>query len=105
MNALAERAQEERVRRFRAVVLAHNAKSVKVLEGLGSVRRGRVEHGVAELEVNLPVGREAAAERALVLRAAATGSVRLGVRLPGGFSLLFGWTFAGAERGRSQAPD
>lgn len=105
MNALAERAQEERVRRFRAVVLADNAKSVKVLEGLGSVRRGRVEQGVVELEVDLPVGRESAAERALVLRAAATGSVRLGVRLPGGFSLLFGWTFAGAERGRSQAPD
>lgn len=102
MNALAERAQEERIRRFRTVLLADNAKSANLLEQLGSVRRGHVESGVVEMEVDLPVGRESAAERARVLRAAATGTVRVGVRL-GGFSLLFGWTFGDAERGRSQA--
>jgi RimJ/RimL family protein N-acetyltransferase len=105
MNALAERAQEERIRRFRAVLLADNAKSVRVLEQLGSVRRGRVERGVVEMEVELPVGRASAVERARVLRAAATGIVRLGMRLPGGFSLLFGWTVGDAEGGQSQAPD
>lgn len=103
MNALAERAQEEGIRRFRTVLLADNAKSANLLEQLGSVRRGHVESGVVEMEVDLPVGRESAAERARVLRAAATGTVWVGVRLPGGFSLLFGWTFGDAERGRSQA--
>jgi GNAT superfamily N-acetyltransferase len=99
MNALAERAQEERIRCFRAVLLADNAKSVSLLEHLGSVRRGDVEGGVVEMEVDLPVGRDSAAERARLLRAAATGSVRLGVRLPGGFSLLFGWRFGDADCG------
>jgi nucleotide-binding universal stress UspA family protein/RimJ/RimL family protein N-acetyltransferase len=75
LDALAQRAREEGVHRFRAPVLATNDAAIRVLSGLGDTTRTSLGREV-ELTVALP--EDEGAGRALVelLRAVAAGTVR-----------------------------
>jgi GNAT superfamily N-acetyltransferase len=85
IRRLAQRAREERIERFRGLVLASNTDMIDMLERLGSADVRRLEGGLMEIDVDLPDGDEhAAAWRNLpaMLRAAATGAFEL-VSRPG----------------------
>lgn len=72
LDRLVERAREEGIERFTALVLADNADALRLLERLGDT----VRHGVGsqiELEIELPAPRESTAQLRLVLAAAARG--------------------------------
>ena len=73
LERLVERAREEGVERFTALVLAENTDARRLLERLGNtVRHG--EGSQIELEIELPAGRdESSASLRLVLAAAARG--------------------------------
>ncbi|MGH2952685.1 MAG: GNAT family N-acetyltransferase [Solirubrobacterales bacterium] len=73
---LAERAREEDVERFTALLLASNEQMLDVLAALGPVRTVSRESGMVEVEVELPragIGEQMAG----VLRVAAGGTVEL----------------------------
>jgi len=75
-SLLADRAREEGIRRFTAVVLASNRQMLEVLATLGPTRRVSQEEGIAEIEVELPeagIGEHMAG----VLRVAAGGTIEL----------------------------
>ena len=75
LDALADRAREEGVERFRALVLAQNADAIALLERLGT---SRVVHHGRELEVEITLTPAPAARPTLrtLLRAAAAGTLR-----------------------------
>jgi GNAT superfamily N-acetyltransferase len=75
LDVLAERAREEGIHRFAALVLAHNARAIKVLEGLGEAR-SNVDGPEVELEIDLaePIGASAAFRR--VLDSVSAGAVQ-----------------------------
>jgi len=73
LDALADRAQEEGIARFRALVLAQNAEAITLLQRLGSVRTRRLGREV-EVEIALEPKREAMPRLSTVLRAVATGT-------------------------------
>jgi GNAT superfamily N-acetyltransferase len=53
-GALADRAREEGITKFTALVLADNALSLNLLRDLGTVHVAHQEHGCVELTVELP---------------------------------------------------
>ena len=72
LERLVERAREEGVERFTALVLAHNTDALRLLERLGDT----VHHGEGsqlELEIELPARPESSPQLRLVLAAAARG--------------------------------
>jgi RimJ/RimL family protein N-acetyltransferase len=75
LDALADRAREEGIERFRALVLAHNTDAIAVLERLGS---SRVEHHGREVEVEVALCPAPAARPPLrtLLREAAAGTLQ-----------------------------
>jgi RimJ/RimL family protein N-acetyltransferase/nucleotide-binding universal stress UspA family protein len=72
LDRLVERAGEEGVERFTALVLAGNAEAVRLLERLGETEQRRVGSQV-ELDIALPASRQASPQLRLVLRSAARG--------------------------------
>jgi RimJ/RimL family protein N-acetyltransferase/nucleotide-binding universal stress UspA family protein len=74
LDRLVERAREEGVRRFTALVLAENAEAVRLLERLGDTVQHRVGSQV-ELEIELPAPRQRSPQLMLVLSSAARGLV------------------------------
>src|SRR5436190_3195438 len=75
IDALADRAREEGVRRFEAPVLAENDQALRLLERLGELT-GRTATGrEIELTIELPAGRGAGARWRTLLRHAAAGTV------------------------------
>jgi GNAT superfamily N-acetyltransferase len=76
LTLLAERARQERVNRFTAVLLASNEQMLDVLASLGPARITSRSSGTVEVEVDIP--REGIGEHmAGVLRVAAGGTVEL----------------------------
>jgi RimJ/RimL family protein N-acetyltransferase/nucleotide-binding universal stress UspA family protein len=72
LERLVERAHEEGIERFTALVLADNNDALRLLERLGdTVRRGAGSQ--IELEIELPARREASPQLRLILGAAARG--------------------------------
>ena len=72
LERLVERAHEERIERFTALVLADNSDALRLLERLGDT----VRHGTGsqiELEIELPARQESSAHLRLILAAAARG--------------------------------
>jgi RimJ/RimL family protein N-acetyltransferase len=74
LDRLVERAREEGVERFTALVLAENAEAVRLLERLGDTVQRRVGSQV-ELDIELPKPRETSPQLKLVLQTAARGLV------------------------------
>jgi GNAT superfamily N-acetyltransferase len=72
LDQLVERAQEEGVERFTAIVLAENAEALRLLERLGDTVRHSYGPQV-ELEIELPPPPERAARLRLILSGAARG--------------------------------
>jgi RimJ/RimL family protein N-acetyltransferase len=72
LDRLVERAREENVERFTALVLAENAEALRLLERLGDTEQRRVGSQV-ELDIELPNPREASPHMRLVLASAARG--------------------------------
>lgn len=72
LERLVERAGQEGVERFTALVLAGNAEAVRLLERLGETEQHRVGSQV-ELDIALPAPRQASPQMRLVLRSAARG--------------------------------
>ena len=72
LERLVERAGEEGVERFTALVLAENAEAVRLLERLGDTEQRRVGSQV-ELDIALPAQRETSPQLKLVLASAARG--------------------------------
>jgi RimJ/RimL family protein N-acetyltransferase/nucleotide-binding universal stress UspA family protein len=72
LDRLVERAQEEGVERFTAIVLAENADALRLLERLGDTVRHSYGPQV-ELEIELPPPPERAARLRLILSGAARG--------------------------------
>ena len=72
LDRLVERAHEEGVKRFTALVLAENADALRLLGRLGDVEEHRVGSQV-ELDVALPAPPERSAQIKLLLEAAARG--------------------------------
>jgi RimJ/RimL family protein N-acetyltransferase len=73
---LSDRAREEGVRRFSAVILADNRHMLELLDDLGEVRIANEEYGAVEVEIDLPAEGVAAALRRTI-RAAARGDLSL----------------------------
>jgi RimJ/RimL family protein N-acetyltransferase len=72
LERLVDRAHEEGIERFTALVLADNTDALRLLERLGdAVRRG--EGSQVELEIELPARPESSAQLRLILAAAARG--------------------------------
>jgi hypothetical protein len=80
LELLADRAREEGLRRFKAVVLADNRPMLEVLEGLGETKLLDSSAGTVELVIDLPEN-GLGAELHDALRAAASGPVRLALPL------------------------
>jgi GNAT superfamily N-acetyltransferase len=81
-NLLADRAREEGIRRFTALLLASNQQMLDVLTTLGPTREVSRDDSTAEVEVELPdegIGEHLAG----VLRTAARGRAELADRPPG----------------------
>jgi RimJ/RimL family protein N-acetyltransferase len=75
-NLLADRAREEGIRRFTALLLASNREMIDVLAKLGPIREISCADGIAEVEVELPA--EGIGEHmAGVIRTVAGGRVEL----------------------------
>jgi RimJ/RimL family protein N-acetyltransferase len=74
LERLVERAREEDIDRFYALVLAENADALRLVERLGDTVR-RAEGSQVELEIELPPPRGSTANLRLVLAAAARGLV------------------------------
>lgn len=74
LDALAERAREEGIARFRAPVLARNEESIRLLRRLGPTRQSRIGEEV-ELEIELGLDEAARPGLVSVLRASATQTV------------------------------
>ena len=72
MDRLVERAREEGVERFTAIVLAENAEALRLLQRLGDVEEHRVGSQV-ELDIALPAPPQRSPQIKLVLEAAARG--------------------------------
>ncbi len=72
LDRLVERAREEHVDRFTALVLTGNAEALRMLERLGDTVQRRVGSQV-ELEIELPAPRQRSPQLALVLASAARG--------------------------------
>jgi len=72
LDRLVERAQEEGIERFTAIVLAENADALRLLERLGDTVRQSYGSQV-ELEIELPPPPERAARLRLILAGAARG--------------------------------
>ena len=82
LSRLADRAREEGVDRFSALVLADNRDMLDLLERAGEVRRRDVEAGVVEIEIALePPG--AGVRLQQLLREAAEGLIAVVARLRG----------------------
>jgi RimJ/RimL family protein N-acetyltransferase len=75
LDALADRAREEGIERFRALVLAHNTDAIAMLERLGSAR---MEHHGREVEIEITLRPAPAARPTLrtLLREAAAGTLQ-----------------------------
>ncbi|HJS97341.1 MAG TPA: GNAT family N-acetyltransferase, partial [Solirubrobacteraceae bacterium] len=74
LDRLVDRARDEGIERFTALVLAENAEAVRLLERLGNT----VQRGVGsqvELDIELPKPRETSPQLKLVLQSAARGLV------------------------------
>jgi RimJ/RimL family protein N-acetyltransferase len=74
LDRLVDRAREEGVQRFTALVLAENAEALRLLERLGDTEQRRVGSQV-ELEIELPAPRHRSPQLRLVLSSAARGLV------------------------------
>ncbi len=74
LDRLVERAREEGVQRFTALVLAENAEALRLLARLGDTVQRRVGSQV-ELDIELPKPRETSPQLKLVLQSAARGLV------------------------------
>ena len=74
LDRLVDRAREEGVQRFTALVLAENAEAIRLLERLGDTEQHRVGSQV-ELEIELPAPRQRSPQLSLVLSSAARGLV------------------------------
>jgi RimJ/RimL family protein N-acetyltransferase/nucleotide-binding universal stress UspA family protein len=74
LDRLVDRARDEGVERFIALVLAENAEALRLLERLGDTERRRVGSQV-ELEIELPAPRQRSPHLKLVLSSAARGLV------------------------------
>ncbi|MGN6869878.1 MAG: GNAT family N-acetyltransferase, partial [Solirubrobacteraceae bacterium] len=74
LDRLVERARDEGVERFTALVLAENAEALRLLERLGDTVQRRVGSQV-ELDIELPAPRETSPQLKLVLASAARGLV------------------------------
>jgi RimJ/RimL family protein N-acetyltransferase/nucleotide-binding universal stress UspA family protein len=74
LDRLVERAREEGVERFTALVLAQNTEAVRLLERLGDTVQRRSGSQV-ELDIELPKPRQASPQLRLVLASAARGLV------------------------------
>jgi RimJ/RimL family protein N-acetyltransferase/nucleotide-binding universal stress UspA family protein len=74
LDRLVDRAREEGVQRFTALVLAENAEALRLLERLGDTEQQRVGSQV-ELEIELPAPRHRSPQLSLVLSSAARGLV------------------------------
>jgi RimJ/RimL family protein N-acetyltransferase/nucleotide-binding universal stress UspA family protein len=72
LDRLVDRAREEDVERFTALVLAENAEALRLLERLGDTVQRRVGSQV-ELDIELPKPREFSPQMRLVLESAARG--------------------------------
>ena len=72
LERLVERAREEHVGRFTALVMAENAEALRLLERLGDTVQRRVGSQV-ELDIELPAPRERSPQLKLVLASAARG--------------------------------
>jgi GNAT superfamily N-acetyltransferase len=77
---LSERARDEGVRRFSAVILADNRPMLELLDDLGEVRYAQGEFGAVEVEIDLPERGVAAALRRTI-GAAARGELSLRPRI------------------------
>jgi GNAT superfamily N-acetyltransferase len=79
LERLAERAREESVTRFTALLLAENRDMLELLEGLGPVRVVDRQRGTVEIEAELPPSGAGSAFRAVLghaARASASNSSR-----------------------------
>jgi RimJ/RimL family protein N-acetyltransferase len=74
LRRLARRAREEGVERFSATLLVENRAMLALFERLGSMRVRR-DDGIAEIEVELPLGEGDSPALSHTLRAAAAGDV------------------------------
>ena len=74
LDRLVDRARDEGVERFTALVLAENAEAMRLLERLGDTVQRRVGSQV-ELDIELPKPRQTSPQMKLVLRSAARGLV------------------------------
>ena len=72
LDRLVERAREEGIERFTALVLAQNAEALRLLERLGETEQRRSGSQV-ELEIELPKPRQTSPQMKLVLATAARG--------------------------------
>lgn len=73
-QALADRARQEGIRTFTAVILAENDRMLSVAKGLGEVRILQREYGTVELTIGLP---QDSADRLVdLLHAVAAGELR-----------------------------
>lgn len=97
LDRLVDRAREEDVRRFNAVVLAENADAIRLIERLGDAAAHRSAGPQVEFEVDLPERGRPNDRMLELLRAAAGGAVVPGVSM---------WRLVAdfAYRGRRPAP-
>jgi nucleotide-binding universal stress UspA family protein/RimJ/RimL family protein N-acetyltransferase len=76
LEPLVERARDEGITRFRALVLSDNRRALGVLEALGETRRTRAGPNI-ELDIELPARAGVGPALAAALRAAAAGTLVL----------------------------
>src|SRR5947209_577861 len=76
LEQLVNRARDEGIRRFRAVVLSENRPALGVLESLGETRRTRAGTNL-ELDIDLPARTGVGSALSAALRAAAAGTLVL----------------------------
>jgi GNAT superfamily N-acetyltransferase len=74
LNALVDRAREEGITTFEALVLANNRKAIEVLERLGTARQ-RPEGGEVHLTIELPAERGIGVPWRSLLKEVAAGTV------------------------------
>lgn len=80
LSRLADRAREEGIRRYSAVVLAENRRAISLMEGLGVTTRRDLDAGTVILDGELP-SEGMGAPLQETLRAAASGLVRVEIGL------------------------
>lgn len=80
LSRLADRAREEGLRRYSALVLAENRRALNLMEGLGVVTRRDLDAGSVTLEGELP-SEGMGAQLQETLRAAASGLLRVEIGL------------------------